>query len=340
MISWLPVSAYKSCLASKIFLKNEKKYIQLLRYPPRAFFLFYLLYKRTKPKATKKNSFIQPLTISASSPNVKLLDTCIKLLVIELPAKGSKVYTVATASGPEKLTSNPPISIPIKDGEDGGFSIMQKYNTEQGLALSSVNCGYKDRAGNLWFGTSGGGVSKYDGKSFTNYTTAQGLATNLIMCIMEDRAGNIWFGTSGGGVSKYDGNFFSNFTTAHGLAHNRVLDMAEDKNGDLWFCTDGGISKYHPVKKEIPNKSITALQGSFTNYTISHGLLSNIVGTCIVDRRGHLWFGTDKGISRYNPGNKSFTNYTTAQGLKKNNILDIIEDKIGNIWFATTGGGR
>ncbi len=28
----------------------------------------------------------------------------------------------------------------------------------------------EDKTGNLWFGTSGGGVSRYDGKSFTNFT--------------------------------------------------------------------------------------------------------------------------------------------------------------------------
>jgi hypothetical protein len=38
-----------------------------------------------------------------------------------------------------------------------------------------------DKAGNLWFGTIGrGGVSKYDGKSFTNYTVAQGLVGNVV----------------------------------------------------------------------------------------------------------------------------------------------------------------
>jgi ligand-binding sensor domain-containing protein len=63
---------------------------------------------------------------------------------------------------------------------------MQNFNTEHGLALSTILCGFKDKAGNLWFGTSGNGVSKYDGKRFTNYYSSHGLIHNLIRSITED----------------------------------------------------------------------------------------------------------------------------------------------------------
>ena len=41
----------------------------------------------------------------------------------------------------------------------------------------------EDKTGNLWFGTDGGGVSRYDGKSFSTFTTAQGLANNVVRSI-------------------------------------------------------------------------------------------------------------------------------------------------------------
>ena len=37
----------------------------------------------------------------------------------------------------------------------------------------------EDKNGNLWIGTEMG-LSRYDGKSFTNYTTADGLMNNII----------------------------------------------------------------------------------------------------------------------------------------------------------------
>ena len=107
------------------------------------------------------------------------------------------------------------------------------------MVLCSIT---EDKTGNLWFGTYGGGVSRYDGKSFTTFTTAQGLANNIVWSITEDKTGNLWFGTDGGGVSRYDGKSFSTFTTAQGLANNFVRSITEDKTGNLWFGTSEGLS--------------------------------------------------------------------------------------------------
>ena len=74
----------------------------------------------------------------------------------------------------------------------------------------------EDKTGNLWFGTQGGGVSRYDGKSFTTFSTTQGLANNWVNNIVEDKAGNLWFGTLGGGVSRYDGKSFILFLPPRG----------------------------------------------------------------------------------------------------------------------------
>ena len=74
----------------------------------------------------------------------------------------------------------------------------------EGPAFSSVLGSACDKIGNLWFGTGGGGVYKYDGKSFTGFTTANGLVGNVVFSIIEDKEGILWFGTTAG-VSKYDG---------------------------------------------------------------------------------------------------------------------------------------
>ena len=41
----------------------------------------------------------------------------------------------------------------------------------QGVMSGNVGCELQDKTGNLWFCTSGEGVYRYDGKSFTNFTT-------------------------------------------------------------------------------------------------------------------------------------------------------------------------
>jgi ligand-binding sensor domain-containing protein len=92
-----------------------------------------------------------------------------------------------------------------------------------------------------------GGVSKYDGRSFTHFTEKEGLGNNVIVSILEDKNKNLWFGSMGGGVCKYDGKTFTHFTEKEGLGSNFVNCIIEDKSGNLWIGTaDGGVSKYDP----------------------------------------------------------------------------------------------
>ena len=73
---------------------------------------------------------------------------------------------------------------------------QQKYIKTQSLNKGdNVHCSLQDKAGNLWFGTTGDGVYKYDGKSFTQFTAKNGLNSNSVNHMLEDKDGKIWIGT-------------------------------------------------------------------------------------------------------------------------------------------------
>jgi ligand-binding sensor domain-containing protein len=133
--------------------------------------------------------------------------------------------------------------------------ISHFFTTKEGLSHNVVSCITEDKYGNLWFGTTGGGVNKYDGKNFTHFTEKQGLG-NDILSILEDKKGNLWFGTLGSGVVKYDGKKFTHFTEKDGLSNNSVRSILEDKSGNLWFGTATGLSKLKNEKQaEITEKT-------------------------------------------------------------------------------------
>ncbi len=68
-----------------------------------------------------------------------------------------------------------------------------------GATSGNVRCELQDRAGNLWFSTSGEGVYRYDGTSFQQFTTRDGLRHNNASAIYpETRAGNILIATDAG----------------------------------------------------------------------------------------------------------------------------------------------
>ncbi len=152
---------------------------------------------------------IPPVTTLLSSlpqnarPKVILFDTVpkppVKKIIKENGYSPKAIFkTIDEKNVQENLKENKG-SI-VSEAEGRGF--FTTYTTDDGLSLDQVYCSYKDKWGNLWFGTNGGGVSKYDGKNFTTYTTAHGLANNVIWCITQDHEGNLWFGTDGSGASK------------------------------------------------------------------------------------------------------------------------------------------
>lgn len=218
---------------------------------------------------------------------------------------------------------NKPNGNPYLLGE-GGISQFRTFSTDDGLALDAVNTAILDSRGHLWFGTNGGGISRYDGSDFTNYTTSQGLIDNTVRIIMEDSKGNIWIGTING-VSRFDGFSFKSYTTADGLANDFVFGIAEDGAGNLWFGTGGGgISKFDGT--------------TFTNYTTEQGLADNFVIAVTKDSKGNLYFGTNGGgMSRFD--GSTFTNYTESEGLAGNRVRSFALGSDGTLWIGTIGGG-
>lgn len=278
----------------------------------------------------------QPNNQKLTRPKVVLLDTCPAPQTIVIPTIKGFNYITKRNKEIDTIKLEPPTinslsvvsrlmnGVKMSDQSAAGIGFFSTYNTDNGLALDPVTCGFKDNLGNLWFGTNGGGVSRYDGKSFTNFTIAQGLAYSSVISIIQDKNGDLWFATSGGGVSRYDGKIFTSYTTEQGLANNQVYSIMEDDSGNIWFGTiGGGVSRYDGKK--------------FTNFNKEQGLADDFVLSIIQDKTGNIWFGTSMGyISRYD--GKSFTNFTKTLGLARN-IWCIKEDKKGNIWFGTGGGG-
>ncbi|MCW8918116.1 MAG: regulator [Gammaproteobacteria bacterium] len=99
-----------------------------------------------------------------------------------------------------------------------------------------------DDKGQVWAGTWGGGVARYDGKQWHNLTTGDGLAGNIVYSIEQDGEGAYWFGTDGG-LSRYDGVNWQTFTTAEGLAGNHVYAIRLTPSGEIWAATQGGVSR-------------------------------------------------------------------------------------------------
>ena len=124
-----------------------------------------------------------------------------------------------------------------------------RQKVEQGL--ENINIAYNpnyivallvDHDGNVWCGTWGGGLSRYDGQNWKVYTVAEGLPSNHVFMLHEDKAGRIFVGTSNG-LSVFDGKQFKNYSVADGLFSKNVFSMDIDQKGELWVGSFGGVTR-------------------------------------------------------------------------------------------------
>ena len=218
-------------------------------------------------------------------------------------------------------------------------------NTQGTQANDNVHCGLLDKAGNLWFGTTGSGVYRYDGKLFYNYTVKDGLSSNAVWSILEDKSGNIWFGTSDG-ICRYDGkkiipfpinenirpilnnnNYYSDWAPK-----TTVWSMLQDKTGKMWFGTGDGVYCYNGI--------------NVTRFLNNDGVINKaslqlkMVDCMLEDKDGSIWFASGmppgmEGVCRYD--GKSIT---SSKPNGDSWICSIIEDKKGKLWFSGRAKGN
>jgi len=113
---------------------------------------------------------------------------------------------------------------------------FQVFNYEQGLTSNDVVKIIQDRRGHLWFATLGGGIYRFDGKTFENFTEKDGLGDNRVGLIDELPDGRLLI-LSLNRFSIYDGKKFKNFTSKDGLSlPGQWASTALDKKGRLWIA--------------------------------------------------------------------------------------------------------
>ena len=195
---------------------------------------------------------------------------------------------------------------------------------------------FQDSEGNLWFGTLGEGVVRYDIKTLTYFSDPDGFHSNSVFAVNEDKTGNLWFGTDQG-VYKYDpsaslrpgGKTFRNYNQKDGLSHIDISrkSILVDKSGTIWVGTHGGVYRYDP----------TADSNGGQCFSLFPLLPSINVAGIMEDKNGNIWFASsDKGIFRYD--GKTTVNFNEKEGLSENYAGGIAQDPTGNMWFTMKNG--
>jgi ligand-binding sensor domain-containing protein len=191
--------------------------------------------------------------------------------------------------------------IPGKSGTESPTFIRYRHDPADPNTISSdyIRIVFQDRSGNLWIGTYGGGLNKFDPEKeiFTRFradkSNPESLNNDYVFTIHEDKNGILWLGTWGGGLSRFNPatGIFTGYTDKHGLPSNAIYGILQDDHGNLWLSTNNGISKFDPVRE------------TFRNYKVSDGLQSTEFngGSYYKSRNGEFFFGGVNGFNSFFP---------------------------------------
>jgi ligand-binding sensor domain-containing protein len=195
---------------------------------------------------------------------------------------------------------------------------LRSWSVAEGLAQSQVYCMMEDSRGFLWFGTQGGGLSRFDGMRFINFQQRDGLVNDYILSMAEGQEGTLWFGTRDG-ISRFDGEQFKTvrMPSSQSLAVN---GLHCDHEGRIWAATNQGLFQ---LAGDSARTYTTGLEGG--------------VGRVYLDKKDRLWLGTaEKGLFLYE---KNVLTSLRDKGLNGNYVHDITADPDGRIWVATYDAG-
>src|SRR5262249_37370684 len=128
---------------------------------------------------------------------------------------------------------------------------FQHFFVEDGLRAGYVSAFAEDRAGNLWFGSGEGGLSRYRDGHFTPITESDGAPAGTITSLYLDGKGRLWIASSISGLSRVDDPsaehpVFRRYTIADGLTSNNIRCITEDLIGNIYVGTVRGVNRLSP----------------------------------------------------------------------------------------------
>ncbi|MEZ5312678.1 MAG: two-component regulator propeller domain-containing protein [Thermoanaerobaculia bacterium] len=227
------------------------------------------------------------------------------------------------------------------------------------LASNRISALLVTAAGDLWVGTRGGGLARFDAEherfdSFRNDPErAASLAQDDVTSLAEDARGRLWIGTLRSGLDRLesvaDGGRFVHLRhdpEATGaettLADDRIRALLIDRKDRLWIGTLSGLQR-------MGGESPPRLSRFAHDPARAGSLTDDEIWSLAEDAAGSIWVGSwGGGVDRLDdpdaePGTARFVNFIDEPkvegALPDARVMAIAGDRRGTLWFGALDGG-
>lgn len=164
----------------------------------------------------------------------------------------------------------------------------------------------------LWF-CSDNGIHQYaiKMKQFSWFSMSDGLPDNFIMNATLDKNGIVWIGTTNG-LTYFKDNQFVKVNHSNISGANFITFLKVDNNNNLWVGTNKGLFQLliDAYDQLSPN--------DFKYYSNLDGLkgLECNQNSVFIDSRKNLWFGTNKGLMKFDLNKQNDSGFKPYMRLK------------------------
>ena len=192
------------------------------------------------------------------------------------------------------------------------------YNIDEGLPQSQVLNVLQDNDRHIWMAT-GGGIARFDGKTFTSYTADEGLSENNVMQVTIDKEQRIWAVTNSG-LNCIKNNKVTVYPFPENVINVRA-NLVVDKAGKLWALINNIVYTFDG------NKFIRAQLNAVVNYDLS---------LLFKDRQEDLYvLDAKKQVYKLRQGTWNFcTSLNQIDSLTR--IHQVCVDSMQNMWIVTS----
>ena len=200
------------------------------------------------------------------------------------------------------------------------FRDVEVKDLEGRTTTCFVTCFVERRNGELWAGTSGFGVLKFDDPHHAHQVGGQLSKFHTCEDMIEDSKGNLWIVTREHGLVHVEGSKTNYHFSDSPLAHE-LRRVCEDKEGTIYVGTlKSGLYR-------LRNNTFEKIEGS-----------DKPISSLYCSRDGKLLIGYDgNGLGIYDPKTGTLTDnpyYSKDIDLRKCKIYSITEDRSGNVWLG------
>ncbi|MCX6626487.1 MAG: hypothetical protein NTW28_02485 [Candidatus Solibacter sp.] len=152
------------------------------------------------------------------------------------------------------------------------------------------------------------------------WTTSNGLPQDSVRAIAQTADGYLWFATTDG-LARFDGVNFTAFNTSNTplLERTAITSLLAVPDGSLWIGSGN-------------NALLRYRNGGFEKINLRS--FSNSIRALLVDSRGVLWIGADRGLVRLDQGRDA----SVFTGGWEANVHALLEYPAGTVWVGANNG--